>query len=181
MKFGYARVSTVEQDLSAQISALELAGCDEVLSEQASGTIAARPELNRLLDKLRGGDVVVVYRLDRLGRSLTHLVELINHFDANQIELVSLTEQIDTTTATGKLLVHLFAMLSEFERNLISERTKAGLAAARARGRKGGRPKTMDGKQVRLAKAMMQDPLVTKKDIAEQFGVSVSTIYRYLR
>lgn len=180
MKFGYARVSTAEQDLSMQISALEQAGCDEVLSEQASGTMTARPQLERLIDKLRPGDVIVVWRLDRLGRSLKHLVELIELFTEKEIELVSLNEQIDTTTATGKLMLHLFAMLAEFERNLISERTKAGLAAARARGRNGGRPKAMTDKQIRLARAMMKDPYVTKKEVAEQLGVSVSTLYRHV-
>ena len=180
MKFGYARVSTTDQDLAAQVDALQAAGCDEILSEKISGTAAARPELARLLDKLRPGDTVVIYRLDRLGRSIRHLLELVELFQARGVELVSLQEQIDTTTATGRLLVHLFATLAEFERSLISERTKAGLAAARARGRKGGRPPALTPAQVKLAKAALADPSVTVSEVAKQFGVSRSTLYRYL-
>lgn len=180
MRFGYARVSTSDQELTAQLSALEAAGCDEILSEKISGTAAARPELDRLLDKLRPGDAVVVWRLDRLGRSLRHLVELVERLTSQGVELVSLNEQIDTSSANGKLMIHLFAMLAEFERNLISERTRSGLAVARARGRNGGRPKAMDDKKIRLARAMLQDPNVSKKEVAEQLGVSVSTLYRHL-
>lgn len=180
MRFGYGRVSTLDQDLSAQCAALEAAGCDEILTEKVSGTATARPELNRLLDKVRAGDVVVVWRLDRLGRSLRHLVELVEQLNAQGVELVSLNEQIDTTSANGKLMIHLFAMLAEFERNLIAERTRTGLSIARARGRLGGRPKAMDDTKVRLAQAMLKDPNVSKKEVAAQFGVSVSTLYRHV-
>lgn len=180
MKFGYARVSTSEQDLTPQLEALASAGCDEVLSEKASGTAVSRPELGRLLDKVRKGDVVVVWRLDRLGRSIRHLLELVELFAARGVELVSLHEQIDTTTATGKMMVHLFAMLAEFERNLISERTKAGLSAARARGRKGGRPKSVSDQQLKLARAMLKDDKVTVTEVARHLGVARSTLYRYL-
>lgn len=180
MRFGYARVSTSEQDLSSQLDALAAAGCDDVLSEKIGATAANRPELARLLDKLRPGDVVVVCRLDRLGRSLKHLLELVELFKARGVELVSLHEQIDTTTATGRMMFHLFAMLAEFERNLISERTKIGLSTARARGRKGGRPKALTDKQIIIAKAALKDDRTTIKEVAEQFGVSRSTLYRYL-
>lgn len=180
MIFGYARVSTTDQDLTVQREALQAAGCDEILCEKISGTAAARPELARLLDKVRKGDRVVVWRLDRLGRSIRHLLELVEQFTAQGVELVSLHEQIDTTTANGRLLVHLFATLAEFERSLISERTRAGLASARARGRQGGRPKAVTDQQLKLARAMLSDGAVTVTEVAKHLGVSRSTLYRYL-
>lgn len=180
MKFGYARVSTQEQDLRVQIQALEAASCDEILSEKVSGTAAARPELARLLDKIRPGDVVIVWRLDRLGRSMRHLLELIELFSSNQVEFISLHEQIDTSTATGKMMLHLFAMLAEFERNLISERTKAGLKVARARGRNGGRPRLLTEDKLKAARAMLASDDMTVTEVAKHLNVSRSTLYRAL-
>lgn len=180
MKFGYARVSTQDQDLGVQVQALKAAGCENILSEKVSGTSAARPELTRLLDKLRPGDVVVVWRLDRLGRSMRHLLELIELFSSNRVEFISLHEQIDTSTATGKMMLHLFAMLAEFERNLISERTKAGLKVARARGRKGGRPRSLTDEKLKAARAMLKSPDMTVTEVAKHLGVSRSTLYRSL-
>ena len=180
VSFGYVRVSTSDQELAHQLDALERAGCDEVLAETVSGTAVARPDRSRLLDKVRAGDTVVVWRLDRLGRSLRHLLELIEVFRLKGVELVSLHEQIDTTTATGKMMIHFFAMLAEFERNLISERTRAGLSAARARGRKGGRPPAITPQQLKLARAMLAGEGVTVSEVAKHLGVSRSTLYRHL-
>ncbi|MET4696924.1 recombinase family protein [Endozoicomonas lisbonensis] len=180
MKFGYARVSTADQELDLQLTALEKAGCDEILAEKVSGRAGARPELDRLLDKLRPGDSVVIWRLDRLGRSMKHLMELVERFTSQEIELISLHENIDTTTATGKMMLQFFAMLAEFERNLISERTKAGLAAARARGKKGGRKPALDANQIRLARSMLSDPGVSVIEVAEHFQISRSALYRNL-
>ncbi len=180
MRFGYGRVSNSDQDLALQQEALSAAGCDEIFLEKFSGTMAARPELDRLIRRLRRGDVVIVYRLDRLGRSLKNLVGLVEQLTELGVQLISLNEQIDTTTANGKLTLHLFATLAEFERNLISERTKAGLEAARKRGKTGGRPKALDEKKLRAAQAMLADPNLSRKDVAEQLGVSVSTLYRHV-
>lgn len=181
MRFGYARVSTEDQDLAAQLDALQAAGCDQVLSEKVSGRAVLRPELDRLLDKLRPGDQVVVWRLDRLGRSLKHLVALVDQFAADGVELISLQENIDTSTASGKMVAQIFAVLAEFERNLISERTKAGLQAARARGRSGGRPRALSESQLKIARASLQDPAVQISEVAKQLGVSRATLYRYLK
>ncbi|KEQ11232.1 hypothetical protein GZ77_26385 [Endozoicomonas montiporae] len=180
MKFGYARVSTTDQELEAQILALQKVGCDEILAEKVSGRAASRPELDRMLDKLRSGDSVVVWRLDRLGRSMKHLLELVELLTSKKVELISLHENIDTTTATGKMMLQFFAMLAEFERNLISERTKAGLVAARARGKKGGRKPALDAKQIRLARSMLSDPDVSVTEVAKHFNVSRSALYRNL-
>lgn len=181
MRFGYARVSTNDQELTAQIDALEAAGCDDILQEKVSSRAVLRPELDRLLDKVREGDQIVIYRLDRLGRSLTHLVNLVEKFNQQGIELISLKEKIDTSNANGKLTFHLFATLAQFERDLISERTKSGLAAARARGRVGGRPAVLTEEQITIAKAALTDPKVQVTEVAKQLGVSRSTLYRYLK
>jgi DNA invertase Pin-like site-specific DNA recombinase len=181
MIFGYARVSTKEQSLTAQIKELDNFGCDQVLSEKIGATIAYRPELEKLLEKLRSGDVVVITKLDRLGRSIKHLTSLVEQFKHLGVELVSLHEKIDTTTPVGRLLFHLLAMLAEFERDLISDRTKAGLETARARGRKGGRPKVLSEKNLKIMKAALNNPKVTVSEIADQLGVSRSTIYRYIK
>jgi DNA invertase Pin-like site-specific DNA recombinase len=181
MRFGYARVSTTDQELAAQIDALEAAGCDEILQEKVSSRAALRPELERLLDKARSGDQIVIYRLDRLGRSLSHLINLVEQFNQQGIELISLKENIDTSHANGKLTFHLFATLAQFERDLISERTKSGLAAARARGRVGGRPASLTKDQIAIAKAALSDPNVQVTNVAKQLGVSRSTLYRYLK
>lgn len=180
MIIGYARVSTSEQDTSLQIDALNRIGCERIYAESKSGAQKDRPELLRCLETLRLGDTLVVWRLDRLGRSLQNLVLIINDIEARGIGFKSITESIDTTTAGGKLVFHLFAALSEFERALIQERTKAGLDAARARGRKGGRPKKLDASQIRKARAMLSDPMMTKSEVAKHFGVSRGTLHSAL-
>lgn len=140
-KLGYARVSTRDQDAALQHDALTAAGCEKIFTDQSSGSIVMRPELERLLDYARRGDVIVVWRLDRFGRSIRHLIEQMDDLESRGIHFVSLQEAIDTTTPTGKLTFHIFSALAEFERSLIVERTRAGLEAARARGRLGGRPR----------------------------------------
>src|SRR3954451_12060266 len=144
MKIGYARISTDDQNLDLQRDALKAAGCEKIIEDKASGAKAKRDGLERVREQLRPGDVLVVWRLDRLGRTLKHLIELMGDLERQGIGFQSTTEAIDTTTPGGKLVFHIFAALAEFERNLIRERTQAGLEAARARGRKGGRPKALD-------------------------------------
>lgn len=180
MKIGYARVSTEEQSDSAQLNALRDAGCERVYQEKDSGKSRFRPELERMTDSLRAGDVVVVQRLDRLGRSLRDLIELLDSFKEQNVQFISLNESIDTTTAVGELAFHMIGSIAQFERRLISERTKAGLAAARARGRKGGRKAKLTTSDIRKAHAMLLDPSVTKAEIAEHFGVSRPTLNKAL-
>lgn len=182
MKFGYARVSTKSQELNLQTDALKAADCDEIITEVMTGANNDRPARQELIDKLRKGDVVVVWRLDRFGRSMADLIEKITALNKQGVEFVSLQENIDTTTATGTLVFHLFAVLSEFERNLISERTKAGLAAAKIRGNVGGRKKSMSEQQVKAAKQLVNtDNGLNNTEIAKMFGVSRSTLYRELK
>ncbi len=176
MIIGYARVSTSEQDTSVQMDALKDSGCERIYEENRSGKNRERPELTRCLDTLRSGDVLIVWRLDRLGRSLKDLVEIVSDLESKGVGFQSLNESIDTTSPSGKLIFHVFAALSEFERSLIQERTKAGVAAARARGRKGGRPKKLSADQIRKARAMLSDPLMTKAEVARHFGVSRVTL-----
>lgn len=178
MRIGYARVSTDDQTLDLQRDALKQAGCSELYEEHASGRSAARPQLEACLKALRAGDTLVVWRLDRLGRSLQDLIELTNNFQMRGVEFESLTERIDTSSPTGRLVFHLFGALAEFERSLIRERTMAGLKAARARGRKGGRPKKLTAKDLRTIKSLLKSGDVPIATIAEQFGISRSTIYR---
>jgi DNA invertase Pin-like site-specific DNA recombinase len=177
---GYARVSTVDQDPALQLDALNAAGCVKVFTDHASGALDSRPQLDRLLDQLRPGDSVVVWRLDRLGRSLRHLITLVEDFKARGVGLRSLSEAIDTTTAGGKLVFSIFGALAEFERELIRERTNAGLAAARARGRKGGRPPVMTPSKVKVARRMYDEGEHTVEAIAQTLGVSRKTVYRHL-
>lgn len=181
MLVGYARVSTEEQNLDLQIDALKAAGCGRIFQDQCSGSIDARAGLSELLKFVREGDVLVVWKLDRLGRSLKHLVRTVDELQARGIGFRSLQEAIDTTTSGGKLVFHVFAALAEFERDLIRERTKAGLVAARARGRIGGRPKAMDQTKVRLAQAMMKEPGMPVEVICRTLQVSKSTLYRYTK
>src|SRR5690348_6725177 len=183
MEIGYARVSTGEQTLDLQLDALTRAGCGKVFTETASGATAERPVLTEALAYLRPGDVLVVWRLDRLGRSLQHLIAVVAELAARQIGFKSLSEQIDTTTSGGKLVFHVFGALAEFERDLIRERTQAGLAAARARGRKGGRPRSIlsDEKRLTLAWEMYRNKAHSVKDIYSTLGVPRSTFYRYIR
>lgn len=180
MNIGYARVSTFDQNTALQTDALNTAGCERIYQESASGASRERPELNRCLDTLRSGDTLTVWRLDRLGRSLKDLVGIITELEGRGVGFRSLTESIDTTTAGGKLVFHLFAALSEFERTLIQERTKAGLQAARARGRKGGRPPKLSASQINKARAMLLDPTITKTDVAKHFNVTRATLNKKL-
>lgn len=178
MQFGYARVSTFDQDLSLQRDALEAAGCARIFEDTISGAKANRPQLAAALDHLRAGDTLVVWRLDRLGRSLSELIALMTTLNERGISFRSLTEQIDTTTSGGKLIFHIFGALAEFERELIRERTQAGLAAARARGRKGGRPKLLDERKATMAQALYDSGEHSIADICETLKVSRATLYR---
>ncbi|EBM5253782.1 recombinase family protein [Salmonella enterica] len=184
MKFGYARISTHEQNADMQIDQLQQAGCDEIFCDTASGTKTIRPALEQLLGKIRPGDVIVIWKLDRLGRSLRHLIELVNQLMEKNVGLKSLQDPVDTTSAQGRLIFNLFASLAEFERDLIVERTLAGLAAARARGRTGGRPQGLSDAAQR--KAIAAEALYTRGElsvnaIAENLGISKVTLYRYLK
>ena len=177
-RIGYARVSTDDQHLDLQRDALTQAGCSVIYAEAASGKTATRPELEQCRKALRAGDTIVVWRLDRLGRSLPDLVRIVADLELRGIGFESLTEKIETGTAAGKLVFHVFAALSEFERSLIRERTQAGLAAARARGRSGGRKPKLDDKQVREIKALLRDPDIQVADVARRYGVSRTTLYK---
>lgn len=180
-RIGYARVSTVDQDLAPQLDVLHARGCEPVYSEHASGKTADRPELANAIKALRAGDTLVVWRLDRLGRSLPNLIATVNELAKRGVAFESVTEAIDTTTAAGKLVFNIFASLADFERHLISERTCAGLAAGRARGRMGGRPPALTPKQLREARLLLTDPESTVKAVAERYGVSRTTLYKGLR
>jgi len=180
LRFGYARVSTDDQTTALQADALERAGCQRVYQDTASGkSTAARPQLEECLADLREGDTLVVWRLDRLGRSLPDLVRIVTELVEKGIAFESLTEKIETTNASGKLMFHLFAALADFERNLIRERTQAGLAAARARGRVGGRKPKLDAKQIRHIKTLLRDPNTSVAELARDYGVSRTTIYKH--
>lgn len=184
MKFGYTRVSTGEQNSDLQIDQLLADGCDEVVSEVASGIKTNRPILEALLNKVRKDDVIVVWKLDRLGRSLKHLVDLVNMLMEKGVGLKSLQDPIDTTSAQGRLVFNIFASLAEFERDLIVERTQAGLTAARARGRKGGRPKGLNKTaqtKALAAEALYQKGEMSVNGIAETLSISKATLYKYLR
>ena len=176
MIIGYARVSTQDQNPQRQLDALSSAGCEQVFQEKATGKSRERPELTTCLRTLRKGDTLVVWKLDRLARSLKDLVEVIHDLEQRQVGFRSLTESIDTTSSGGKLVFHLFGALAEFEHSLIRERTLAGLAAARARGRKGGRKPIMSKADIRKAAAMLSDPAITKTEVAKHFGVSRVTL-----
>jgi DNA invertase Pin-like site-specific DNA recombinase len=180
MKIGYARISTVDQNLELQTDALEKSGCEKIFTDQASGARDDRKGLIDAIEFCRKGDSLVVWKLDRLGRSLKHLIETINLLLEKKVGFVSIQESIDTTTSGGKLIFHVFGALAEFERELIRERTNAGLASARSRGRMGGRPKVMTVRQLRIAQTMLKDPKTTVKDICETLQVSKTTLYRYL-
>lgn len=178
---GYARVSTTEQNLDLQVDALNAAGCKKVYKDMMSGAKADRPGLDGALDYLREGDTLVVWRLDRLGRSLQHLIETVNKLESRSIGFKSLTEQIDTTTPGGKLIFHIFGALAEFERNLIRERTSAGLKAAKARGRLGGRPRAVnkiDPKTLALAKQLYEANQTPNEQLWTMLKVSEATFYR---
>lgn len=176
MKLGYCRVSTKDQTTEQQEQALKEAGCERIFTETASGSKKDRPELARLLDHAREGDTIMVWKLDRLARSMTHLLDLAAEFSERKIELVSLTDSIDTTTASGKLHFHMLAALAEFERSLLRERVKIGLERARAEGKRGGRPKA-DEKKVRIAKTLIAGGMSISK-AAKEAGVSRATLHR---
>src|SRR5437868_10492177 len=183
MQLGYARVSTGEQTLDLQLDALKGAGCERHCTDTASGATAERPGLRKALEQLRAGDTLVVWRLDRLGRSLRHLIDRLLDLDQRGIGFKSLTESIDTTTPGGKLIFHIFGALAEFERDLIRERTNAGLAAARARGRLGGRPPVKAFRNpaaLAMAQHLYHDTKTPIDAICKQFGVTRPTLYRYV-
>jgi DNA invertase Pin-like site-specific DNA recombinase len=179
-KLGYARVSTLQQDEALQHDALKAAGCPRIFVDKASGKLESRPALDDLLAQVRPGDTVVVWRLDRLGRSLRHLLETVNALEQRGVAFVSLTENIDTSTPGGRLVFHVFGALAEFERDLIRERTMAGLAAARARGRTGGRPTVWTEDKLRTARAMRASGDYDVTSIAKVLGVSRASVYRAL-
>ncbi len=177
MTIGYARVSTDDQDEALQRDALEKAGCERLFVDTASGTLGSRPALDAMLERLRPGDTVVVWRLDRLGRSLRHLISLVGDLEARGVQLRSLTEQLDTSTPAGRLVFHVFASMAEFERDLIRQRTMAGPQAARECGRPGGRPTVMTPEKLRAAKALLEAG-ESVSDAARAVGVSQATLYR---
>lgn len=184
MLIGYARVSTVDQTLALQQDALTQAGCEKIFTDTASGSQAERPGLIEVLTFARAGDTLIVWRLDRLGRSLHNLIETVNMLKERGIHFRSLQEQFDTATSGGKLVFHMFGVLAEFERDLIRERTQAGLTAARARGRVGGRPRVEalnNPQKVQLAKVLYEDKRNSIADICRTLGVSRTTLYRYLK
>src|SRR3712207_158456 len=178
---GYARVSTTDQTLDLQLDALKKAGCIKIFTDTASGAKAERKGLHEALTYVRENDVLVVWRLDRLGRSLRDLIDLISQLEKRRIGFKSLTENIDTTTSGGKLIFHIFGALAEFERNLIRERTNAGLQAARSRGTKGGRPKALIGKKIEMARKLYEDKSSSIEEICKTLGVSRMTLWRYVK
>lgn len=180
MLIGYARVSTQDQKPELQLDALKAAGCEKVFVERASGAQRDRPELKAALDYMRSGDTLVVWKLDRLARSVKQLIETVEGLEDQQIGFRSLTEAIDTTTPGGKLVFHIFGALAEFERAIIRERTRAGLEAARARGRKGGRPAKLRAQDLKAARALLADRSITVAEVAARLGVSPATLYRHL-
>ena len=181
MLIGYARVSTQDQELHLQQDALKGARCDQIFTDTASGASTERPGLDQALSHLRQGDTLVVWRLDRLGRSLPHLIQTVRALDERGIGFKSLQENIDTTTSGGKLVFHIFGALAEFERDIIRERTQAGLQAARTRGRLGGRPKReASSLRVAMAKALYADKTNSVQEICNALGISRATLYRYL-
>lgn len=177
-KIGYARISTHDQNLDLQIDALKKSGCDTIYQDVASGKNTNRVELANCIKALRSGDTLVVWRLDRLGRSLSDLVNILGDLDARKISFASVTEAIDTCTATGKLMLHIIGAFSEFERNVIRERTNEGLMAARARGKVGGRKPKLDEKLKREIKALLSDPLITVSDVCTRYKISRTTFYK---
>ena len=178
---GYARVSTDRQEFAAQLAALTAAGCDQIVREQASGAKSDRPQLSSILDTIGADDTLVVARLDRLARSVSQLIGIMQQLDARGAAFVSLSDRIDTSTAAGRLTFHIFAALAEFERGLIIERTRAGLDAARAAGRTGGRPPALNESQIEKAKKWIDNGHMTQKEAAAALGVARSTLSRALR
>lgn len=178
--YGYARVSTQHQDLNRQLDLLSEQNCNEILTEKKTGTKSNRPELNRLKDKLRPGDTVVVESFSRLGRSTKDLIDLVTYFEEQDVKLVSLKENFDTTTPQGRLMMTVFQAFSQFERDLIVERTKDGLQSARARGRVGGRPR-VNKRDIERAVKLYESKAYSGKEITEMTGISKATLYRYIK
>jgi DNA invertase Pin-like site-specific DNA recombinase len=180
MFIGYARVSTDDQNLDLQRDALEKAGCEQIFTDTVSGTKARRSGLEQALSHLREGDTLVVWRLDRLGRSLRHLIDTVTSLQEKGVGFKSLSESIDTTTSGGRLVFNIFGSLAEFEREIIKERTQAGLQAARSRGRTGGRPKALTQKQVNMLHQLAADKNRSVDEICKTLGISRMTFYRYV-
>ncbi len=181
MLIGYARVSTLDQNPNLQRDALKAAGCEKIFTDRISGTVALRPNLEKAREILRRGDTLVVWRLDRMGRSLKDLITWAEYLNKEGVHLKSLHELIDTSTPAGKLIFHVFGALAEFERSLIVERTKAGLSSARARGRVGGRPKRLDEDKRKLAVSLHKEQNHTVNKICEMMGITKPTLYKYLK
>jgi|TARA_B110000503_G_C7163136_1_gene420597 DNA invertase Pin-like site-specific DNA recombinase len=184
MKYGYARVSTKDQVLDLQIDALKQAGCHKIFQEVISGSKSDRPEWLKLISELKRGDTLIIWKLDRMGRSLHHLVSTVNDLVSKNIDIISLQDPLNTTNAQGRLIFNMFASLAEFEKDLIRERTMAGLKSARARGRMGGRPKGLSDKAKRTActaEALYKQKELTSNEIAAQLNISKTTLYQYLR
>jgi DNA invertase Pin-like site-specific DNA recombinase len=181
MLIGYARVSTSDQTLNLQKDALEKIGCTKIFTDIISGATTERHGLDEALDYVREGDTLVVWRLDRLGRSLKHLIETITDLNNRKIGFKSIQENIDTTTSGGKLIFHIFGALAEFERDIIKERTQAGLQAARTRGRLGGRPKALTDKKQVIAQALYKDKNNSIAEICKTLNISRATLYRYIK
>jgi DNA invertase Pin-like site-specific DNA recombinase len=180
MNVGYARVSTGEQKMDLQLDALEEAGCEKIYTDELSGATSDRPGLQEAIDYVRPGDTLVVWRLDRFGRSLKDLVTKVERLQEKDVGFKSLKENIDTTSSAGKLQFHIFSALAEFERDLNRERTMAGLRAARARGRVGGRPRALSEEELPQVQTLMQNPDISTRQICERFEISKATLYRYV-
>jgi DNA invertase Pin-like site-specific DNA recombinase len=180
MLIGYARVSTADQSLDLQVDALTQNGCEKIFTDTISGAKAARPGLDQALDFCRDGDTLIVWKLDRLGRSLQHLLEVVDKLENRGVGFRSLQEALDTTSSGGKLIFHIFGAIAQFERDMIRDRTLAGLAAARARGRKGGRRKALTPKQIEIGKTLASDRNRSVTDICETLKISKATYYRYI-
>jgi DNA invertase Pin-like site-specific DNA recombinase len=182
MRIGYARVSTQDQNPELQIDALRAAQCEKIYVEKASGAQRDRPELSAALEYMRdqGDDILVVWKLDRLARSLRQLIETVEDLEQRGIGFESVTERIDTTSASGRLTFHIFGAMAQFERSINRERTRAALQASRARGRRGGRPPSMSAKDVAHARALLADPEITVEEVAKRLNVAASTLYRHM-
>lgn len=184
MKYGYARVSTKDQSLDMQLDALKKEGCQKIFSEVAKGAKADRPQWLKLLEEISPGDTLIVWKFDRMGRSLHHLIQVVNNLLEKEVGIVSLNDPIDTTTIQGKLMFNIFASLAEFEKDLIRERTMAGLKSARSRGKMGGRPKGLSNEakqKARIAEALYNQKELTTEEIAKQLNISRTTLYSYLK